>query len=783
MLRNYLTVAFRNLIRNKGFSIINIVGLAVSMAFSILIFLWVADEVSVDKFHANKDRLYRVLQTQFYENKVTCSDATTSLLAAALKEEMPEVERATMMTPELWTFKVNDKMAREQGSFGSEDLFLMFSFPLLSGDPTNCLSADNQIVISQKLASKYFGEKNPLGKAVRLDDKKDFFVSGVFDDIPKKSSLQFDFILPFKEHEKLPWAKDWGAIGDNVFILLKENADAKAVGSKLKHFLKTKLPDTKDELSLQACSEMYLHSNFVNGKPEGGRIEYVQLFTVVAFIILLVACINFMNLATAQSVKRSKEVGIRKVIGAARKLLIGQFMGEAILTAFISLLLSLLLAEISLPFFNILTQKSLHLNYREPTLLISLIGFALVTGIIAGSYPAFFLSSFSPVKILKGKSNSKPSAAGFRKLLVVFQFCLSIIFILGTIIVYRQMQFIQNKNLGLNRENLIYQIFEGELVKNLNSFKNELAQSPGVESVTYSNQPPLGIQFHSTWVEWPGKSGEVVFTFAGISYDYLKTMNIELLEGRDFSPEFLNDSLNVIINEEAVKQMGLVNPLGHEITTQREIKRTGKIIGIAKNFHMQSLHQPIAPLYLFLDTYPSWGFISVRTEPGKTREAIASMAKANRKFNPEIPFTYTFADVEFKKQYAAETLVKILSRCFSVLIIFISCLGLFGLAAFTAEQRTKEMGIRKILGASVSTIVKLLSGDFMKLILIAILIATPLSWYAMDQWLQGFAYRTEIQWWIFGIAGLVAVVIALVTVSSQAIKAAVSNPVESLRSE
>jgi hypothetical protein len=511
MLLNYFIIAWRNLVRKKVFSTINILGLAVSMAFSILIFLWVADEVNVDQFHTNKDRLYRVLQTQFYEDKVTCSDATSSLLVPALKEEMPEVEYAVMMRPDMWTLKVDDKIAREHGSFASEDFFLMFSFPILKGDAENILTTDNQIVISEKLATKYFDNKNPIGQSIRVDNQKEYFVSGVFADVPKNSSIQFDFLLPYKEYAKAPWVKDWGAIGDKVFLQLRENTDAKSLDSKIKHFLNTKLPNTKDELSLQGYSEMYLHSNFSNGKLDGGRIEYVRLFSAVAVLILIVACINFMNLATAQSVKRSKEVGIRKVIGAARKALIGQFMGEAILTALVSLLLSLSLVEISLPFFSSLTEKNLSLKFSDPILILVLIGFALLTGLISGIYPALFLSSLNPIKILKGKLTFKSSAIGFRKTLVVFQFTLSIIFILGTIIVYRQMQFIQSKNLGLDRENLVYQIAEGSLPKNLNAFKMELMHSQGIQSVTYSNQPPLGIQFPSTWVEWPGKNNELYF--------------------------------------------------------------------------------------------------------------------------------------------------------------------------------------------------------------------------------------------------------------------------------
>jgi ABC-type antimicrobial peptide transport system permease subunit len=783
MLRNYLKIIFRNLVRNKVLSIITILGLSVSMTFSILIFLWVSDEVSVDQFHKNKATLYRVLQTQVYEGKTTCSDATTSLLVDAWKEQMPEVAYATMMSPDVWTLKVGNKLTKMQGSVADEDFFLMFSFPLTQGDPRHCLATADQIVISEKLAATCFPNQNPMGQAIRVNNQKDYFVSGVFGNIPKNSTLQFDFILPYKEYEKLPWVKDWGAIGDKVFVELRENTDVIKFEDKIRHFLKTKLPNTKDQLSLQAFSDTYLHSDLSSGKPAGGRIDYVHLFSVVAILILIIACINFMNLATAQSVKRSKEVGIRKVMGVPRRLLIGQFIGEAILTASVALMISLLLVEISLPFFSRLTEKHLSLDYREPLLIVSLIGFALLTGVISGSYPAFFLSSLNPVKILKGRLQFRTNAFEFRKALVIFQFSLSVIFILGTIVVYHQMQYIQTKNLGLNRQNLIYQTCEGDLPKNLNAFRTELLQSSAVQSVTYSNQPALGIQFSSTWVDWPGKTKEVVFSFAGVSYDYIQTMTIELKEGRDFSPSVVTDSLNVIVNEEAVRQMGLHKPLGHVITTRRDIKRMGKIIGVVKDFHMQSLHEPIKPLYLFLDTSPGYGFVSVRTAPGKTREALASLAKVNKKYNPEIPVDYTFADSEFSRQYAAESIVETLTKGFSFLTIFISCLGLFGLAAFAAEQRTKEIGIRKVLGASVSQIAALLSKDFLKLVLLAFVIATPVAWYAMSQWLQNFAFRIELHWWMFAGAGVVALAIALLTVSFQAIKAALANPVKSLRSE
>ena len=785
MLWNFILIAWRNLIRRKFFSAINIFGLAVAMAFSILIFLWIEDELKYDQFHAHGDKLYRVLQTQFYENgKISSSDRTAGQLAAALKSEMPEVEKAAMMSQlDFFTFKVDDKVERESGGYASEDLFLMFSFPFVKGDIKNCLSSADQIVISQKLASKYFGTDNPLGKAIHIDNRKDFFVSGVFADVPKNSSLQFDFVLPYKEYENAPWAKDWGALGDKTFLLLRENASPASLNDKIKNFLKSKIPGTTDQLTLQPYSEMYLYSNIQEGIQDGGRIDYVRVFSIVAILILAVACINYMNLATAQSLKRAKEVGIRKVVGAGKSILVKQFMGEAILTSVFALIVALFLVELLLPSFSILTEKVLSLRYMDAGFILVLVGLTITTGIVSGSYPALFLSSLQPVKILTGKLRLKSSGFDLRKALVVFQFGLSITFILASIVVYQQLQFIQGKNLGLDRENIIYQTFEGELPRNLQSFKTELSHSPGIQSVTYSNQPMLRIQNSSTWIDWPGKTSEVVFSSAGVSYDYCKTMKIQLSSGRDFSPEFASDSLNVLINEEAARQMGLTDPIGHEITTQREILRKGKIIGVMKDFHLQSLHTPIEPLCIFLDTYPGFGYITVRTEAGKTKDALASMEKVNKKYNPNFPFNFSFATEDFKREYVAETLLGELSKAFSFLTICISCLGLFALATFSVEQRAKEIGIRKVLGATVANVIQLLSKDFIKLILIAFLIAAPTAWHLMHQWLQEYAYRIEMRWWMVGMAGGGAVLIAVITVSAQAVKVAVRNPVDSLRAE
>lgn len=785
MLKNYVVIAWRNLTRRSFFSALNITGLAIAMAFSILIFLWIQDERSVDQFHQNGDRLFRVLQSQFYDDgKVTISDQTTALLVDALKQEMPEVEKAAMVSQlDRWTVGVGDRLSKEQGCYASEDLFQMFTFPLLKGDPENILVSGDEIVISQKVALRYFGKSSPMGKAIRIDNRKDYFVSGVFADIPENSSLRFDILLPYKEYQELPWAGDWAAIGDRVFLLLRDKSSYGHLKGKITHFLKSKSKENDDRLTLQPYPEMYLYSDFQDGIQQGGRISYVNMFSVVAILIVVVAAINFMNLSTVQSLKRSREIGIRKVVGASRFLLIRQFLAEALLIAAISAGLSLVLVEVTQPLFGRFTGKEIQLRYGDPVFIAAISAVVVATGLIAGIYPALYLSSLQPAKIFRGTLKLKGGGPGLGKILVITQFSLSIIFILCTIVVYEQLKYLRTKDLGLDREDVIYQVFEGELAKNFTAFKTELSQLPGIESVTYSNQSLLGISYPSTWIEWPGKKSEMVFATAGVSYDYCRTLKIELVEGRDFSPAVVNDTSNVLINEAALKRMGIADPIGHEITTRRDIIRKGKIIGVMKDFHLQSLHTPIEPLCLFLDSSPGFGFITVRTERGRTKEAIASMERVNKKYNPGFPFEYTFADADYRRKYISEEILSNLARAFSFLAIFISCLGLFGLAAYTAEQRTKEIGIRKVLGATVSGIIRLLSADFIKLVVIAFIVAIPVAWYAMSGWLKGYAYRIDISFWIIFAAGAVSLLIAVLTVGSQAIKVARRNPVDSLRSE
>ncbi|WP_266368142.1 ABC transporter permease [Tellurirhabdus rosea] len=785
MLRNYLKIAWRNILKSKTFSFINVLGLALGMACSLLIWLWVKDEKSINRFHANGPRLYQVLENQRWTgNEVSTTPATPGPLAPALVAEVPEVEKAVKITwDEEHLLAVGEKAYKEKGRFASPDLFQIFSFPLRHGNPQTAISGPTSIVISEKVAQKLFGRTDVVGRIIRLDNQEDRQISGVMVDIPETSSLKFDFVTPLAPYEKKnEWLTKWDNNGIRTFVLLRAKADVDRVNRKIANFIHQHEKNvTTITTFLFPYEDAYLYSKFTNGLPDGGRIEYVRLFTVVAIFILLIACINFMNLATARSAKRAKEVGIRKVVGAERTFLIGQFVGEAVLTAGIALLFAALLVQLLLPLFNQLTEKHIRIEYGNPFYWLTLLGLALVTGIVSGSYPALFLSSLQPIRILKGTLRFNAGAVLFRKGLVVFQFALSLLLIIGTIIAGQQIDYIRTKNLGLDRENVVYMPLEGDLGKRYEVFRDELLQSPGIQSVSASGSDPLAIGNSTIGVEWKGKdpADKTLFTQMPVSYDFIHTMKIKILDGRDFSKENVTDSTNYVINEEAARRMGMKQPVGQDL---KFWGKSGKIIGLMKDFHLNSLKVAIEPLILRLDTTYN-NMVLVRTRPGQTEKALASLERLAKKHNPAYPFDYEFADVTFEKQYQSEMLIGKLANTFAMLAIFIACLGLFGLAMFMAEQRTKEIGVRKVLGASVTSIVALLSGDFLRLVLIAIVIATPLAWWAMNRWLQDFVYRIDIPWWVFPVAGLLAVSIALLTVSFQSVKAALMNPVKSLRTE
>ncbi|HEX6168467.1 MAG TPA: ABC transporter permease [Chitinophagaceae bacterium] len=790
MIKNYFKIAWRNLLHNKTFSLINIFGLALGMTCSLLIMLWLKDELKKDKFHANDKRLFRVMENQYYSGDISTFPSSPGILAENIVKDVPEIEMASQM---LWEeqplFTVGDKFDKEKGRYVQKDFLRMFSFKLAKGDAATALARPDAVVISKSLADKYFKGQDPIGKMIKIDNKENVIVTGVLDEIPELSSLKFDFLLSYEIwFKKNDWAKEWDNNGPRCYVMLAPNVSVDKVNAKIKNYIKSKKKDSNVELFLQNYGESYLYSNWDNGKQAGGRIEYVRIFSAVAIIILLIACINFMNLATARSLRRAREIGVRKVVGAGKRQLVAQFIGESTFVSFLAILLSLLIVALIIPSFNELTDKKLFIDLTDASFLVILLGLTVVTGVISGSYPALFMSTLKPIVVLKGILKFKAGATYFRKGLVVFQFALSIILILGMIVIYRQINFINNKNLGFAKEDLLYIPLEGPMAKNFMAFKEELLKQPGIKNISSAQSSPLEVGSSTQGVRWPGKDTTKLILFSNnpITYDYLETMGIKLIGGRDFDPSFSLDTMNYLVNEAAAKKIGYQDPVGKELTMWGD---KGTIIGLMKDFHHNSLHVPIEPLILrlFKGSWVSeggyWGNVIIRTEKGKSKQAIASMEKVFKQFNPGFPFKYYFTDDEIAKNYKAEHTVSKLSKYFAFLAIFISCLGLFGLVTFTAEQKTKEIGIRKVLGASVTGIVRMLSKDFLKLVLIATIIAFPVAWWLMHTWLDDFAYRIDIGWWVFAVAGIAALLIALLTISFQSIKAAIANPVKSLRTE
>jgi putative ABC transport system permease protein len=743
MIRNYFKIAFRNLVKSKTFSGINVLGLALGMACSLMIMLWIKDELRVDAFHANKQQLYRIYMKEYFSGKVQGVIWTPGPLADELKKSVPEIQ---MATPFEWvssqTFSLGNKINKQQTNAASADFFKMFSYKLLEGTPDAALKERNSLAISRNMAETFFGSPQAaMGKAIRFDNRKELLVSAVFENIPENSTLKFDCLRNWEGFaEDNEWAKDWGTTDPLTFFMIRPDANPAQVEAKIRHLLDKYNRDNgkpfKTQLAMQPFHEYYLNSTIKDAKMDGGRIEYVRLFSFVAVFILLIACINFMNLATARSAKRAKEVGVRKVVGAMRSMLVGQFMGEAVLLTIFAVILAVLFVGLTLPFFNNLTGKQIILPVEDLSFWGTLAGLICITGLVAGSYPAFFLSSLSPVRVLKGALKFDTKSVFLRQGLVVFQFGLSIILIVGMIIIYKQVEFVQTKNLGYDRENLIYFPLEGELAKNYNVLRDELSHIASVKYVSHMTESPASNGSGTEGITWAGSDAndKVRFTPVGIGYDFVKTMNLKLAEGRDFSTQFLSDSTGFLINESALKVIGYKNPVGKQITWGNN---KGTIIGVLKNFHFQSLHTNIRPLIAYLGVKRTSGNAIIRIEAGKTTQALAEIKKICNRLNPKFPFTYSFTDQEYARQYQSEQVVSRLSSYFAFLAIFISCLGLFGLATFTAEQRTKEIGVRKVLGASVTGIVGLLSKDFLKLVGIAIIIASPVAWWLMNNWLQG----------------------------------------------
>ena len=788
MLKNYLKIALRNLQRQKGYSILNITGLSVGLACSFFILLWVQDEVSYDRFHTEGDRLHRVMRN-YYTSEQTFTWASMPMpVAQVLEDEYPEVEHAILIS---WSQQMllsrGDQTFRESGHYVGPAFFEAFSFPFIQGNPATALGDPGNIVISESLAQKYFGPDwqtsgSVLGQTITVDQQRDLKVTGVFEDVPSTSTLQFDFMMPVEIFiSENDWLEHWGNSTLRVFVQLQEGADASALNGKIKNIINDHHENASVDLFLQPVADMHLYDDFEAGQLVGGRIEYVRTFSIVALFIVLIACINFMNLATARSSQRAREIGVRKAVGATRPALIRQFIGESVLMALLALVLALGLVALLLPAFNELTDKSIALLQLDPTFWLLFLGIALVTGLLAGSYPALYLASFNVIAVLRGTAVRRPGGRGVRKGLVVFQFAMSILLIVGTMTVYAQMEYIRTKNLGLDRENLVSVALEGPAAEQAETFEQVLEKEAGIASVTRSSQNPLSVGQSTSDPAWEGKDpdSEVLFNIINTGYDFVETMKMELASGRDFSRAHATDSVNYLVNERAAAVMGMTDPVGQRLTFWGQ---EGEIVGVVKDFHIASLYDEIEPTVIRFDPERAQ-LIYVRTEAGHTPEAIANLEKVYKTFNPGYPFEYRFLDEQFEQTYQAEAVMGKLANYFAVLAVFIACLGLFGLAAFTAEQRTKEIGIRKVLGAPIATLVLLLSREFTVLVLVAFLITAPVSYFLMNGWLDKFAYHTSLGVGIFALAGVAALAIAWLTVSYQSIRTALANPVDALRTE
>ncbi|MBD2699239.1 ABC transporter permease [Spirosoma sp. BT702] len=808
MLLNYLKIAWRTLRKQKGFTFINIFGLATGLACCMLIMLYVLDELSFDRYNEKADRIYRVQSDIKFGGNDMHFAVSPDPIGPTLKKDYPQVEQFARLHQEgTWSVKRTGEptnLREDNITFADSTLFEVFTLPLVSGDSKRALAEPNSVVISESAAKRHFGNQNPMGKTLVFNDRRTFKVTGVMRDMPKNAHFQSNFFLSML-NDDYTWGQ-WLSNNHHTYILMKPGTDAQAfaknfdtviekyVGPQALQFIGSSMDQFRKAGNsigfwLIPLTDIHLHSKQQVELAPNGDIQYVYIFSAVALFILLIACINFMNLATARSANRAREVGVRKVMGSERQQLIGQFMTESVLTTILAMLLALFMVGLALPGFNSIAAKELSISQlASPYYVPLLILLPIVVGLLAGSYPALFLSSFQPITVLKGKVNVSFRSAGLRSGLVVFQFMMSVILIVGTIIVYRQITYIQSKSLGFNRDKMltIYGVYS--IGNQAESFRQEVLKLPGVVNGSISGYLPTPSNRSDNSFFAEGQSdmnkGVSMQSWA-VDHNYVKTMGMKLVQGRDFSRNFGSDSSGIILNEAAVQVFGFKNPIGKRVwrynDAQLKERKTFTVVGVVKNFHFESLRRNIGALSMFLDS--NSGAASFRLSSNDLPALIKQIEAKWRQVAPGQAFSYQFMDDSFNQLYRAEQRIGTIALTFAVLAILIACLGLFGLAAFMAEQRTKEIGIRKVLGASIPNLIGLLSKDFLKLVLIAILIATPIAWYMMNQWLADFAYKIEIEWWMFALAGLLAIGIALATVSFQSIKAALMNPIKSLRSE
>ncbi len=789
MLRSYLRTAFRVFWRHKGFSFLNIAGLSVGLACSFLIIIWITNELSFDRFHENGEQLHNVMRNAHFTDGQTFTwSSVPKPLADVLQKDYPEVEHVSLIT---WqrrlVFDHDGQTSREEGYNVGSDFLEMFSFPLLEGDPTTALREPSSVVISRGLAEKYFGSdwrvtNSVIGQTFRVDDRREFTITGVAEKAPAHSSLRFDYLLPIEDFiQENDWVEDWGNSGLRILVQLREGTDVAAFNAKIETLIEDHNEHTDAEIFLRPYADQRLYSDYENGRLVGGRIEYVRMFAVVALFVILIACINFMNLATARSMRRAREIGVRKAVGAGRGAIARQFFGEASLLVFFAFVVALGLVACTLPAFNTLTQSEIALVDLGGAAAAAFVALGFLTAFIAGTYPALFLSSFSVIRVLRGSMRLSAGSATLRKGLVVFQFAMSILLIIGAVTVYRQIQFIQTKNLGLDRANLVYMPLEGGIRDQYDTVRQELERMPGVQIVTASSGNPLSIGQSTTSPVWEGKEPESDLLFHVISgdYEFLDAMKMRVTDGRRFERALASDTSNYILNQKAVEAMGLKDPVGQPLAMWGT---DGTIVGVVEDFHMSSLHSEIEPTIIRLRPEDT-RLLVVRLETGRTQEGLRSLEEIYARFNPGFPFEYDFMDDQFKETYRSEIVIGKLANYFTILAVFIACLGLFGLASYTTEQRSKEIGIRKALGATVANLVLLLSKDLVKLVLVAFVITAPLAYLLMQNWLEKFAYHVRLGVPVLLMAGVAAVLVAWLTVSYQSLRAATVSPVKSLRTD
>ena len=796
MLNNFLKTAWRSLQKNRSSSFINIAGLSVGMAVAFLIGLWIWDELSYDKYHQHYDRIAQVMQNETTNGNTETQHATPLPLGAELRKGFGSDFKYIVMSSWSWNhiLSTGDKQISQGGSFMEPDAPELFSLSMLKGT-RGSFKDPSSILVSRSVAKALFGDADPIHQQIKFDNAANFTVTGVYDDLPENTTLhyrQVTFIAPwayYVQHD-LPASTrtDWGENSFQLFVQLADNADMAKVSAKIKDIKLDKVSkdDAKKynpQLFLHPMSKWHLYSDFTNGIATGGKIQYVWLFGIIGVFVLLLACINFMNLSTARSERRAKEVGIRKAIGSGRYQLIGQFFCESILVAVLAAALALIMVALILPSFNQVAHKDIAVSWQSPVCWLLIIGFTLFTGILAGSYPALYLSSFRPVKVLKGTFRAGRFAAVPRQVLVVLQFTVSVILISGTVIVFKQIQFAKHRPVGYNRNGLInIALNTDDLHRHFDAVRADLLRSGAITEIAESTSSATNIGNHVGGIDWSGKDPGFTSDFAavGVTTEFGKTVGWQFTQGRDFSSQFQTDSSAMIINETAVKYMGFTHPLGEIVDFWGKKYR---VVGVIKDMVMSSPYEPVKQGFFYLNN-DRQDFLYLKINPKvPAHQAIAAIAAVCKTYAPSVPFTYKFVDDEYARKFSDEEQIGKLSGFFTLLAIFISCLGLFGMASFMAGQRIREIGVRKVLGASVFNVWRLLATDFVALVSIALVIALPLAWYFMHNWLQHYSYRTPIAWWIFAGVGAGAMMITLLTVSYQSIKAALTNPIDSLRSE